>query len=324
MDRKLQHVIPNCYLKAWCDPRTPKGHSPYIWRISKDGKRKQKRSPEKSFRANDRYTITLADGSRDLALEDSLSSIEDDFAKVLTRVCRRETLEERDRACLCFFAAVMTSRTLAFGEHWREFFQTLNRQVSKQEKKHQSEPSSSLETARLVALAPQFAVASSISAAAPLLFRMCMTVLYTEDEIGFITSDNPCIFYNPSAYKMPPGLRNPALSQTDIEITLPLTPQHLLLISHRPFPHYQRAAPEALDIVNSRTRWACTAEFVSWKGETKPCWFKSGSLPEDAWENTEEGKRGLAQLEKYRTYARQFAERRKIASLGRCSSDAES
>lgn len=34
MKNKKQHVIPNCYLKSWCDPRTPAGQSPYIWRVS--------------------------------------------------------------------------------------------------------------------------------------------------------------------------------------------------------------------------------------------------------------------------------------------------
>src|SRR5712692_1636711 len=34
---KKQHVIPNCYLKAWCDPAMPAGQTPYIWRISREG-----------------------------------------------------------------------------------------------------------------------------------------------------------------------------------------------------------------------------------------------------------------------------------------------
>jgi hypothetical protein len=66
---KRQHVIPNCYLKSWCDPRTPPGQTPYIWRVSKDGKTKTKRSPEKSFTASDRYTIKMPNGDRDLTLE---------------------------------------------------------------------------------------------------------------------------------------------------------------------------------------------------------------------------------------------------------------
>src|SRR5882762_10371422 len=72
---KKQHVIPNCYLKAWCDPLTPTGQIPYIWRISKDGSQSRKRAPEKSFTANDRYTITLPNGERNLVVEHTLAEI---------------------------------------------------------------------------------------------------------------------------------------------------------------------------------------------------------------------------------------------------------
>jgi len=41
MKHKKQHIIPNCYLKSWCDPRTPAGQSPYNWRISRDGTKKK-------------------------------------------------------------------------------------------------------------------------------------------------------------------------------------------------------------------------------------------------------------------------------------------
>src|ERR1019366_3691414 len=105
MQKKKQHVIPNCYLKAWCDPVTPPGHSPSIWRISKDGSRKKRKSPEKSFTSTDRYTITLPNGERSLALEDTLSALEGQFTAVLKRVRRREHLTAVDRARLCLFAA---------------------------------------------------------------------------------------------------------------------------------------------------------------------------------------------------------------------------
>lgn len=52
VEKKQQHTIPQCYLKAWCDPRTPPGQHPYIWRISRDGSERREKSPEKFFHFN--------------------------------------------------------------------------------------------------------------------------------------------------------------------------------------------------------------------------------------------------------------------------------
>ena len=35
MEHKDQHFIPQGYLKAWCDPTTPEGQEPYVWRFTK-------------------------------------------------------------------------------------------------------------------------------------------------------------------------------------------------------------------------------------------------------------------------------------------------
>ena len=109
MKNKNQHVIPNCYLKSWCDPRTPAEKIPYIWRISKDGTQKKNKSPEKSFTANNRYTITMPNGNRNLVIENTLGGIENQFVNVLGRIRRREDLTPRDRAHVCLFTACKLS-----------------------------------------------------------------------------------------------------------------------------------------------------------------------------------------------------------------------
>jgi|SRR5208283_3337295 len=95
MEKKKQHTIPKCYLKAWCDPRTPPGQQPYIWRIRRDGTEKKKKSPEKSFTATDRYTINLPSGERNLVIEDTLSGIENAFVNIGYVLAYRRTREAR-------------------------------------------------------------------------------------------------------------------------------------------------------------------------------------------------------------------------------------
>src|SRR6266850_5447717 len=117
-EKKKQHVIPECYLRAWCDPDTPPGHQPFIWKISKTGVGVTKRSPEKSFRATDKYTIRLPNGKRNLVIENTLGRIETNFVRVLPKLRKREKLNAIDRAHLCVFAAAMHSRTISMGIHW--------------------------------------------------------------------------------------------------------------------------------------------------------------------------------------------------------------
>ncbi len=127
---------------------------------------------------------------------------------------------------------------------------------------------------------------------------MRMVTLVTNDEIGFITSDTPCVWFNPNLYKVPPFYRHPGLGQKDIEVTLPVTPQHLLVVSHHDYPEYINVNQKAVDEFNRRTRFHCTEEFISWKGETKPYWFDPGKEPEDTWEKSAEGKRAIEERDR--------------------------
>ena len=278
--KKKQHIIPECYLRAWCDPNPPPGHNPFIWRISKTGIWVTRRSPEKSFAATDKYTIRLPNGERNLVIEDTLGEIESHFVSVLTKIRKCQRLSATDRARLCVFAAAMHSRTVSAGEHWRRQWGQVHEMVVNMEQAQNLRPITSLRTAKMVELAPQQAIASSLEFEPPMLFKMQMAIFITEDDTGFITSDRPCVWFNPSLRDAPPIYRAPGLGQREIEVTLPLTPHHLLLISHsREFLEYTAATDEVLTNSNSLRRYACSEEFISWKGATRAEWFTSAEEP---------------------------------------------
>ena len=293
-EKKRQHIIPACYLRSWCDPRKPPAHHPFIWRIRKDRSAKQKRSPEKSFRATDKYTIRLPNGQRNLVFENTLAETETLFVRVICKIRKRQKLSPTDRAHLCLFAAAMHNRTTATGEHWKRQMQRLHEVVVDLEQAHNSPPRKSLETAHMVETAHHDVIANGLRFETPLLFQMQMTVLMTDDELGFVTSDRPCLWFNPQAYKWPPFYRSPGLAQRDIEVTLPLSPEHALLVCHRSVPQYSLVTQQVVDELNRRTVLNCTEEFVSWKGEMRDYWFDPGQLLADSWENSEVGKRALA------------------------------
>jgi hypothetical protein len=111
VDKKDQHVVPECYLKAWCDPASPVGYVPYVWVASRDGKHIRNKSPRKIFTSSDFYTIKLNDGSRNLVIEDTFSAIEDRFTRLRDSKLRKDAaLDAEDLALLCVFSAMLCAR----------------------------------------------------------------------------------------------------------------------------------------------------------------------------------------------------------------------
>ncbi|MFZ0856844.1 MAG: DUF4238 domain-containing protein [Candidatus Acidiferrales bacterium] len=225
--------------------------------------------------------------------------MEDAFVRVLSRIRRRQRLNQTDRAHLCLFAAAMMARTRAMGAHWKNQLSEIHERVETLERMHDAEPTMSHTTAKMVDHAEQWIVAESLKIMTPLLFEMPMNILVTGDEFGFITSDDPCVMFNPKLHRFPPLYRSPGLGQRDVEISLPLTPNHLLLISHREHAFYLDAVRKVVDEANRLRRAYCTEEFVSWKGETRSCWFDLGKKPDDCWENSEEGKKALEERDEF-------------------------
>jgi hypothetical protein len=311
---KNQHLIPRSYLAAWCDPNPPEGYDPYVWRIRLADQSKFRRSPEKTFTQNNRYTIVLSDGKRDLAMEKTLGQTEGDFVTVRECIVREDQLDLADKAALCIFAGAMATRSERQGEHWRGQMQNFLEQMLRFEKKFNLDPNRVPDRSRL---APnQFSVTSKeleqkveeahidiikhgLPVIAGFMYSMMhIKILVSNDPLGFITSDSPFVMFNPELRKMPPGIgRNPGLMQAGTEITLPLTPKHALLATRKALPTpeispviYQRVSQLVVDELNRTTRAHSLNEIISWTGETRAYWFEDGDIADDAWENTDEGK----------------------------------
>ncbi|MNC53620.1 hypothetical protein D3C75_1030470 [compost metagenome] len=44
-ENKIQHWVPQCYLRQWCDAEIPKGYTPYVWLYSKDWATQKRKAP---------------------------------------------------------------------------------------------------------------------------------------------------------------------------------------------------------------------------------------------------------------------------------------
>jgi hypothetical protein len=296
-----QHIVSKCYLKAWCDPSTPKAHEPYVWLISRDGASKVKRAPHKSLTKTDAYTLTFNDGKKDLRVETTLSQLEGKFVRVQQKIVEHKSLDPYDRAYLAAFMATMHSRTDPMAEGMKESMSQLDSLVKKMEEvirrgdaaklppmisPGEGAPISSADTEYLVRNARPLVVEGALDAAAPIMWRMPLAFLQAPEGSFFVTSDNPCVWFDPAAYKRHPFYRNPGLAMKDVEITMPIAPGVLALQTHNPSVQgYKHLTVAQVDELNRRTVGFCDKLFVSISPETRPMWFDPGTPPADAWEN---------------------------------------
>jgi len=281
---KKQHTIPRSYLAAWIEPVTPTGQTSAIYLISKDEKTIRRKSPEKSFTQTDRYTVHLRDGTRDLTVEHALGDLESDFQGVLRAVRQGEKLTLLQKAKLSAFTAAMMGRSKQQGD-WilKQQLEHLET-IKEMEKAHGAEPITSKDMEEALGNHHAQLVVNCIQVMAPVLFRMVLTIFTTNDPTGFITSDAPAVMYNPKSHTFPPMYRSPGLLQRDVEVTLPLSPQHLALFSHHPSSRlYIPMATGDVDEANRTTYFFCEKEFVSRTGEVRDAWVSERQKPADAW-----------------------------------------
>ena len=297
---KKQHWIPQSYLKAWADPDAPEA-GPHVWRFSKDGQRSSRKAPRGIFFEDDLYTIRLADGARDLTIEHGLAGLESQFVEIRDNVLAQGTQPDAHQDLLLrAFIAAMQSRTRAHLEHWQGQFRTLLDQMDKMRDAVMSKApderdkfikalgptvssgeSHSYEEAEQVAHGPVGPmVVAMVQSQLPALVQMNLAVLTTDDDLGFVTSDEPCVWFDPQAYKRPPMYRAPGLAFPTIEVTLPASPSHLLLLSWHPLTGYRAVPTAVLDDLNRRTRFYCDEYFVCKRNQKRDVWFDPGKPPE--------------------------------------------
>ena len=288
MEKKDQHVIPECYLKAWCDPASPVGYVPYVWVASRDGKEVRNKAPRKIFTSSDFYTIKLNDGSRNLVIEDTFSAIEGRFTRLRdSKLCKDAGLNAEDLMLLCVFSAMLCARVHSERAALTNFFTELHDHAVALEEFHlgkQAEGSATTDAYRKQG--HQLVIGHQIDSLMKWFLIMKFVILTAPANSHFITSDNPCVRFNPQWPKMPPMLRG-GLTEQDIEVTVPLSPRHLAHFSwievwklfgfseerFASVGPYLPVPEVVVDEINGRTRFYCDEFFVTQTRDLRAAWF---------------------------------------------------
>lgn len=292
---KKQHYVPATYLAAWNDPDTPSGHKPYVWAFPKENGEPRRRAPWYLFTHADLYTIPGVDGERDLRLEHGLAGIESAFARVAHKLKMRgrdARLTPQECDTLAVFAASLHARTVAQAEHWRSEFgkieamgramQAAVERLDPSERQRlartappataSAEAGLSLEALRRIVAQPlQELMVPQIQAMLPIFRNMDMAILSTDEEPGFITSDAPVVIGDPE--HDPRSIFGVALASSTVEVRLPLSPRHCLLLSHSGAGGSYDVGRDIVDDVNRTIRFSCNREFVVARDSVDPYWF---------------------------------------------------
>lgn len=312
---KRQHFVAQCYLKAWLDPES-KGKpnlKPYVWVFDKDGSNARKKSPSNLFTEQDIYTIQRDNGQRDLRLEHGFQQLEDKFTRIRnTALSLRKWPTTEQMAWILAFVATAQIRTQANRDHQREQWGNIRKRMEEfeiafntanlQRKKsyasmaspHSGENQSGMTLGQVKQIEErpiQGMIGPLVSSILRHFSKMHVAILCGDVGYGFISSDKPCTWFEPNAYKLSPIYRGVGLASPEIEITLPISPSQCLVITHNPeLRGFINVGQNIIDVLNHRHIGHCNNSFISCTSDTRPNWFEKYEMPDDAWEKVREQK----------------------------------
>lgn len=300
MNHKNQHWVPRSYLEAWCDPESPEGQQPYVWRWEKDGNARKRKAPDKLFAEKDLYTLRRPDGTRDLRIEHGLAGLESDFATIRrSKLERGQPLTPSERTAIIAFIGAMHARSrallrhfsaqfghiLALGEQMKEAYAraTPEQRNAMEMTLSTSGKGDSLEEVRETVQQPQKLLFESIRTEFTIMSNMSLAVLEASEGSRFITSDAPVVWIDPTAYMRPPAYRSFGLGSKAIEITMPVSPRLSLFVSwnHDLNEHRYVSPPKAVEEANRITRFHCHEYFVTNSDIKNDYWFQNIEPPPD-------------------------------------------
>ncbi len=275
MEFKKQHIVTASYLKEWCDSNTPDGYTPYVWLVSKDGHAIEKKAPTNIFNANDFYTVFNENGNRNLELEHYLHKIEDDFLTARRSIQARRPITDKEFQSIVLFIASTYARTKLQKREQKEIWSDLLSIYQLMSIDH-TMPDVYKKIQDLQVQPLSYHIHNFLNITVPVLLELKLTIMVVSRPIGFITSDNPVLWLDPSL-----GLTNQPVSffgleSPYLEIILPLSPNRLAKLTRNDPELYLcvDSQPELVDEVNKLIVYFSEEFVVMNHNKPNPYWFE--------------------------------------------------
>ena len=133
-----------------------------------------------------------------------------------------------------------------------------------------------MEDVERIVAEPQHTIIPIVETQTPLLAEMDMAVLIAPPDRPFITSDAPCVWFDPEASTRPFPYNSTGLEWPKVEVTLPISPRQMLVLNHQGLAGYMDAKNEVIDELNRRTRGHANEEFIANVSVADSHWYDMG------------------------------------------------
>jgi hypothetical protein len=278
---KGQHFVPNnSYLSEFTNPNTPVNFEPYVWVFKKGSRIGIKRAPSNILKETELYTLHLRTGEKNYTIEETLSKIENEFAKIFRKkIKNHKPLSEEEHIYLCAFVSTMLQRTLRHRDNLLNFIDQLIEHSESAELQYAIEPKESTSLKEYKKNMFQNGIVQTLPDTTKLLLNMGLAFLCAEGNAKFITSDDPCNLFNPDLQWQ--KFYSPGLAQKNTQITLPLSPEIMLCMSWSNLRGYIKWKNKDVHESNRLIAGHCYKEFISSSSYVKKLWLRS--YPNDAF-----------------------------------------
>lgn len=267
-----QHYVPQCYLREFADSSTPSNKEPFIWIFNKKGNNKRRDKIKNVLTSNDLYTLKIQ-GKKNYSIEETLANLEGKYAEIFrTKIKNRLPLNEEEHIILCAFVSVMLQRTLRHKDSLDRFYNELIEHAEAIEQANNLEPKESERLKKFKRDTHKLGVVQLLPDITELLIKMSVAFLCAEGGARFLTSDDPCNLFNPDLQWQ--KFYGPGLAQSNVQVTLPLSPDIMLCMSWSNLRGYIQWEKSRVEEANRMVVNHCYQYFVSHTPKTKRMWFR--------------------------------------------------
>lgn len=268
---KGQHKVPRTYLEAFTNT------SGKVW-VSDSDLRLYQGKPKEVLTEKDYYTIKFHSGQGSLVIEtEVLGGIETAYSNIYrNKLSQHKPLIDEERAIMAIFIASMLNRSPRIRNTMDDFFKRVTNHMDIMEETvanmtelekqalidyqpiHDRENSISgsdmRELAKDVPSLHSSGIPYMIRHTAPIIYDMMMNYMVRpKGSEPFVTSDSPAVLVNPD---LPPkSFYGPGLAQNSVEISLPLSPDLVILAGWKMHQDgvYIPVDSSSVDEINRRT-----------------------------------------------------------------------
>lgn len=238
MEKEQQHTVSKSYLENFSNEKG------LIWVLDTNDKIFNA-SPYNVLKERHFYSLTLPNGKKDFTVEDALSGIEGDYVNVFkNKLLKNLFLTSEERIIVSVFIATLMIRTRPHRDSMKDSLQEIKKWMEGW-KKEPSQPFKSVipSSGKTISIDDlnaglqnfdehhSLSILSTTPQIASLIYNMKWSI-WINKKYGFVTSDDPVVILRPASIKKygenVAGSR-PGLRYKDVELTIPLSRNRLLL-----------------------------------------------------------------------------------------------